>query len=403
MPEYSVEEAASRAGVTGGFVARMKSSGFVGDKDGAGFSDADIRMVQVLQSMERAGLPLEGLAALVKSGHLSLDFIESAGQSVFTPLEDTTFAQLSEDTEIPIGVLATIREAVGGLPPGPDDWIGQSELAVLPLVQLQHELGFRERAMERALRVFGDSLRRIAETEAEWFRSEIIQPMLAKGMTEDEVGRFAAEMSPRISEVSDQAVTAIYHSQQGHTWLGNIISGMAMALESAGLHTVEQTVPAMCFLDIAGYTSLTSEHGDQVAADLAEELRKVVQPPAMEHGGRAVKWLGDGVMFWFPDAGSGVVAAVEMIEGVEAGELPQAHVGVHAGPVVFQEGDYYGNTVNIAARIGEFARPGEVLVSQEVVDWAGVDSSVSFREVGAVELKGVLEPMVLHAASSRRT
>jgi adenylate cyclase len=89
-----------------------------------------------------------------------------------------------------------------------------------------------------------------------------------------------------------------------------------------------------------------------------------------------------------------------MIEGVEAGELPSAHVGVHAGPVVFQEGDYYGNTVNIAARIGEFARPGEVLVSQEVVDRAVVGSSVSFREVGAVELKGVLEPMVLHAASS---
>jgi adenylate cyclase len=82
--------------------------------------------------------------------------------------------------------------------------------------------------------------------------------------------------------------------------------------------------------------------------------------------------------------------------------LPPAHVGVHAGPVVFQEGDYYGNTVNIAARIGEFARPGEVLVSQEVVDRADVGSSVSFREVGAVELKGVLEPIVLHAASSPR-
>jgi adenylate cyclase len=403
MPDYSAEQAASRAGVTGEFVARMKSSGFVGDEDGAGFSDADIRMLQVLQNMERAGLPLEGLAALVGSGHLSLDFIESAGQYVFTPLEDTTFAQLSEDTGIPIGVLATIREAVGGPPPGPDARIGQSELAVLPLVQLQHELGFRERAIERALRVYGDSLRRIAETEAEWFRSEIVQSMLAKGMTEDAVGRFAAEMSPRISAVSDQAVMAIYHSQQGHTWLVNIISGMAMALERAGLHTVEQTVPAMCFLDIAGYTNLTSEHGDQVAADLAEDLRKVVQPPAMDHGGRAVKWLGDGVMFWFPDAGSGVEAAVGMIEGVEAGELPQAHVGVHAGPVVFQEGDYYGNTVNIAARIGDFARPGEVLVSQEVVDRAGLDSSISFREVGAVELKGVLEPMVLYAASSRRT
>jgi class 3 adenylate cyclase len=59
----------------------------------------------------------------------------------------------------------------------------------------------------------------------------------------------------------------------------------------------------------------------------------------------------------------------------------------------------YGNTVNVAARIGEFARPGEVLVSQEVVDLVNVGSLVEFIEVGAVELKGVLEPMVLHAAS----
>ena len=52
----------------------------------------------------------------------------------------------------------------------------------------------------------------------------------------------------------------------------------------------------------------------------------------------------------------------------DAPGLPPAHVGLHAGPVIFQEGDYYGATVNIASRIAEYARPGEVLVSQEVVD-----------------------------------
>lgn len=400
MPEYTADEAASRAGTSPEFVARMRSAGLVGADAGTGLSDADIRRLQVLLNMERAGLPLDGLAALTRSGDLSLDFIDTAGQPVFAPLEEATFAELSENTGISIGVLATMREAVGGPLPRPDDQVGQAEMAVLPLVQLQHQLGFRDRAIERALRVYGDSLRRIAETEAEWFRSEIIQPMLAKGMTEDEVGRFAAEMSPRLSGASDQAVAAIYHAQQGRSWLANMIYGMAMALERSGLHTVAHDVPAMSFLDITGYTTLTSEQGDQVAADLAERLRKVVQPPAIEHDGRAVKWLGDGVMFWFPNARSGVLAAVQMIEGVEAEDLPPAHVGVHAGPVVFQEGDYYGNTVNVAARIGEFARPGEVLVSQEVVDRAGTDTPISYREVGAVELKGVLDPMVLHAASS---
>jgi adenylate cyclase len=200
--------------------------------------------------------------------------------------------------------------------------------------------------------------------------------------------------------VTDRAVSAIYHGQQAHAWLTNIINGIALALQSAGLHTIEKSVPAMCFLDVTGYTQFTSERGDQVAADLVERLRKVVQPPTMNHGGRAVKWLGDGVMFWFPDAVSGVTAALQMVKDAERDESPPAHVGLHAGPVVYQEGDYYGNTVNVAARIGEFARPGEVLVSQDIVDRVDESSSIQFTQVGPVELKGVLEPIVLHAATA---
>ena len=70
--------------------------------------------------------------------------------------------------------------------------------------------------------------------------------------------------------------------------------------------------------------------------------------------------------------------------------------GPTAGPVLFQQGDYYGGTVNLASRIAEYARPGEVLVTQEVVDAsAGVD--VTFTDIGPVELKGI-SGIRLHAA-----
>jgi adenylate cyclase len=75
-------------------------------------------------------------------------------------------------------------------------------------------------------------------------------------------------------------------------------------------------------------------------------------------------------------------------------------MGIHAGPVVFQEGDYFGRTVNIAARIADYARSGEILVSQAVVDAADVPE-VEFTEVGPVELKGVSSPLRLHAATRR--
>jgi class 3 adenylate cyclase len=110
-----------------------------------------------------------------------------------------------------------------------------------------------------------------------------------------------------------------------------------------------------------------------------------------------VKWLGDGLMLYFPDPGEGVVAALDMMEGVAAHSLPPARVGIHAGPVVFQDGDYFGRTVNIAARIAGYARPGEVLVSQEVVD--AIDgTAASFTQIGPVELKGVSGSINLHTA-----
>ena len=86
-----------------------------------------------------------------------------------------------------------------------------------------------------------------------------------------------------------------------------------------------------------------------------------------------------------------------MSEAVVDAGLPQAHVGLHAGPVIFQEGDYYGQTVNLAARIAAYARAGEVVASQAVVD-ASIGAAVAFTEIGPVELKGVAGATVLHAA-----
>ena len=394
---YPIEEAARRAGVEDDSVARYAGLRLVDVGGKGGFSDEDIRRLQVFHMLEQAGLPIDGVAMLVEAGHLSLEFIEAAGQYVWVPLTDRTFAEASESTGIPMETLASIRESLGGVPPNPDDLLGEEELAILDLVEFQRSLGFRLRAIEQALRVHGESLRRMAETEAEWFRSEIVGPILESGRTEQDVAEFTSEIAPRLADLSDQAVLAIYHRQQRHAWSVNIIDGIAMALERAGLHQRAQTIPAMCFLDITGYTRLTEERGDKAAADFAERMRRLVERPAVANGGRAVKWLGDGVMFYFATPKSAVEAAMAMIFAVAEAGLAPAHVGIHAGPVVFREGDYYGHTVNVAARIGDFARPGEILVSQQVVDL--VDSeSVTFTPIGPVELKGLGDALSLYVA-----
>jgi len=169
------------------------------------------------------------------------------------------------------------------------------------------------------------------------------------------------------------------------------------ALEAAGLYRRLDRPPAMCFLDLTGYTRLTEERGDAAAAELAARLAGLVRRSSLEHRGTPVKWLGDGVMFYFREPAAAVPAALDMVEVVGRQGLPPAHVGIHAGPVIFQEGDYFGRTVNLAARIAEYARPSEVLVSQEVVD-AADGGPVSFTEIGPVELKGVSGPLRLYTA-----
>lgn len=399
MP-YALEDAARGAGADLESVTRYVELGLI-DVEGTGeLSDEDIRRIQVFQTLEHAGLPIEGIAALVDAGQLSLDIIEAAGQYVFVPLTDRTFAEVSESTGISLETLTSIRESLGGVRPDGDDLLGVEELDILALVEYQRSLGFRPRVIEQALRVYGESLRRMAETEAESFRSEIVGPMLESGRSEQDVAEFTNEIARRLAELSDEAVLAIYHRQQRHASSVDIIDGIAMGLDRAGLHQRTQTVPAMCFLDVTGYTRLTQERGDQAAADLAERIRRLVERPAVAHGGRAVKWLGDGVMFYFATAQSAVESAADMLSAVAEAGMAPARVGIHAGPVVFREGDYYGHTVNVAARIGDFARPGEILVSQQVVD--RVDSeSVAFAAIGPVELKGLSEGLSLFAAEQR--
>jgi adenylate cyclase len=103
------------------------------------------------------------------------------------------------------------------------------------------------------------------------------------------------------------------------------------------------------------------------------------------------------VMVYFREVGPGVTAALDMVDGVVSAGLPPAHVGLAAGPVLRQEGDYFGQTVNVASRIAEYARPGEVLVTQDVVEATGADG-VRFDAIGPVELKGINGPVHLLSA-----
>jgi adenylate cyclase len=295
-----------------------------------------------------------------------------------------------------------LREAFGYAEPDPGDRVRVDELAVIETIRVQLSLGFRRAAIEEWVRVYAESLRRVAETETDWYRTEVVEPLLESGLSQGEMLEAQAEIGSVVSPLSEQALLAIYHGQQEHVWARSAVETIEVALERAGLYRRLHSPPAVSFLDLTGYTRLTEEHGDQAAADLASRLRSVVRSTALERGGEVIKWLGDGVMSYFKDPADSVASGLDLIDLAETRSLPPARVGIHAGPVIFQEGDYFGRTVNLASRIADYAPPGEVVVSQEVVE-AIDDGGFEFIEIGPVALKGVEQPLVLYTAHRART
>jgi adenylate cyclase len=201
-------------------------------------------------------------------------------------------------------------------------------------------------------------------------------------------------LSGHFTGLADRALMAARRRQQELAWIEQLVEEIEVALEETGVLGRPGRVPAMCFLDLVGYTRLTEEQGDQAAAALAETLAVLVDRSSREHGGVPAKWLGDGVMVHFRDPGGAVLAALQPVEQFPAVGLPPVHVGVAAGPVVVQGGDYFGRTVNLAARIAAYASAGRVLVSEPVVQRAP-PRGVTFVELGLVQLEGIAHPVRL--------
>ena len=398
MGQLSRADVADLSGLSPAVLDRVIEAGVIAP-DAAGLLDrSSVLRATVLRLVTESGIPIEPIVEALQAGDLSLDFLADEAYDRFASYAGETFEEASDRTGLPIEVLGVVREATGAPPPRPADRLRTDEEPIIRFLELQHRHGFRLGAMERLLRAQGDSLRRAAESEAEWWRTEVIAPALERGGAMTEIG--SPEFSGAMARALEESIVSLYRALQVRAWTANIIAGFEGALTRSGLLDRRERQPAIVFLDITGYTALTEERGDAAAADLAERLGRIVQRTSVAHGGRPVKHLGDGVMFWFPEVGPAVVAAREMVQQVAGAGLPPAHVGVASGPLIFQEGDYYGQTVNLVARISDFARPGEVLVSDAVVAAAGLPAG-SFKEVGAVELKGVSGPVRLFAARRR--
>ena len=389
-------ELASRAGAEPADLDRLVRLSLLEPTGDGSFSDRDITRVRMASSLEDSGISLEDIGQAIEGGSLSFEFAEFATTAP-VGLIDKTRGQLIEELGIGFDVADRFQTALGLPPAGPNERIREDDAELLSVGAQAIAAGLPEETLLRTIRIFTQNLQRIAEYQNELFVNDIMGTMLASGMSRREMLEASGPVRVFLVELGFRGSFLIHRRLLEHEAFSNIAVVLEQLLEDAGVRRrVQAKPPAIAFLDLSGYTRLTEEEGDEKAAAHATSLAELVQSDIGPRGGRIVKLLGDGIMLHFADAAQAAPCALILVDHVQKAGLPPARVGLAAGPTIVRDGDYFGRTVNLAARIADYARPREVVVSDDVAALTG--SAAEFREIGPVMLKGMDAPVTLLTA-----
>ncbi|MGH9301389.1 MAG: adenylate/guanylate cyclase domain-containing protein, partial [Acidimicrobiales bacterium] len=152
------------------------------------------------------------------------------------------------------------------------------------------------------------------------------------------------------------------------------------------------------FTDLEGFTSFTDSHGDDAALALIQDHHRLAGPVVRQWAGRIVKHLGDGLLCTFPDPESGTRACLQLL-GVAPDPL-RLRAGLHMGDAIVSRGDVVGQVVNVAARVTDVARGGQVMVTAEAVDAIGHHAGIEFGPMRHRRLKGISDRVGICQAKS---
>jgi adenylate cyclase len=164
---------------------------------------------------------------------------------------------------------------------------------------------------------------------------------------------------------------------------------------------VTDTSHTFLFADLVGFTALAELEGDTRALAVALELQRRTAGLLSSHGAEQVKAIGDGLMLRCTRPAAAVALGLQVVEIMDEPGLPSVRVGIHTGPALRSDDDWYGQTVNVAARLCAVAPPGQVLISEATRVAAGPIRRVDFGERELHWLRNVAEPIGTHLARPR--
>jgi adenylate cyclase len=384
----SLSEAARRSGVPATTLKRWAREKVIPVRRGRWTATAAAQ-ARVVARMRERGYSLEDLKSAGREGRLAFGFTEelfSGGEG------ERSVAEVAEETGLEPELVERILTILG-TPKERARTLGPEDVAAVRHCARVLAAGFPLVAFLQLVRVYAQSMRRIADAEVRLFHLYVHEPLIRDAVPElemaEEMGELAADILPLAAPLTEYLHTRYLRFFVEQDVVGHMEAGTGPDTAEIELGHVTVT---LCFIDLTGFTRYTEEEGDIEALDVVENFIDTVET-TLPREATIVKTIGDEVMVVSPDAASLTEWAVEFLRRFSRG--PQPRVGIHCGEAVYRDGDYFGSQVNLAHRVVDRALAGEVLVTDRVVESIEGRDGLALEPIGQVSLKGFPTPTEL--------
>ena len=395
MPDdhISLSEASELAGVSPTTLQRWVRAGVIPVRGGR-WTTAAAAQARVVSRLRERGHSLAELRRAVREGRLAFGYVED----LFPGRErNLTRSEAADRTGLEEALIERMMSLLG-TPTALEGTLNDQDVVAMELIGEVLKAGFPLVALLQLIRVYAQSVRKIAEAEVRLFHLYVHEPLIRQGVDAlqmaEEMEGLARDLLPITSPLMEYI-----HQRYLRFYIEQDVVGH-METELAGQKQLGRVQMAFCFVDLTGFTRYTEEEGDDEAFDLVERFVETVEA-TLPSEALIVKTIGDEVMIVSPDP----VTLTEWAVGFLGlfSERPQPRVGVHYGRAVYRDGDYFGSEVNLAHRVVARALGGEVMVTTAVADALGDSGYLEFDPIGGVELKGFPQPIELFVARAKGT
>jgi adenylate cyclase len=387
----SRSEAARRAGVSSQTLHRWAQQGLVPQLDGDGWTPAAVAQARIVARLRERGHTIEEIKEATDKGRLAFGYIDE----LLAPRDARhTLAEASARTGLEPALIERLFLSMGFSATALDR-LSDDDLDLLRYVSSVLDAGFPLVALLQLVRVYGQALAQMADAEVRLFHLYVHEPLMRAGVPGVEMGEEMQGLAREVLPLAAPIMDRVHQRFLSHFVEQDVVGHMEADLDGGSLDLGRMRV-AIAFADLAGYTRLTEEEGEEEAVSAVERFIENVEV-TLPDDARVIKTIGDEVMVVGSDAAALVDWAVGF-QAMVADERPLPRIGIHYGLTLYRDGDYYGREVNQAARVVARAAGGEVVVTRDVVAMAG--PHLEFERIGQVRLKGFSAATELFVATA---